>query len=80
MSDIAWIRTNYQVPAKVRGRVRYTGGKEPRLGTITAASGNYLMIRLDGDKRSGLYHPTWCIEYLPNAEITGPQEERHDDR
>jgi hypothetical protein len=67
MSAIAWIRTNYQVPAKVRGRVLYTGSPEPIFGTITAAVGNYLRIRLDGEKRSGFYHPTNCIEYLPNA-------------
>jgi hypothetical protein len=72
MSNIAWIRTNYQVPAKLRGRVRYTGGKEPRLGVITAADGSYLRIRLDGDKRSRWYHPTWCIEYLPTLNKAAP--------
>lgn len=25
----------------------------------------YLIIRLDGDEKTGHYHPTWEIEYLP---------------
>lgn len=58
------IRQHRGVPAKRGGRVRYTGGKVPQLGTITAARGGYLMIRLDGEKHAGPYHPTWGLEYL----------------
>jgi hypothetical protein len=33
-------------------------------GVITGFSGAYLRIRLDGDKHSGRWHPTWRIEYV----------------
>ena len=60
-----YIRSTYDVPAKVGARIRYTGGKEPRDGTIRSAQGAHLMIRLDGDRHvTGPYHPTWEIEYL----------------
>ena len=32
-------------------------------GTITGADGGYLRIRLDGEKHSKRYHPTWNIQY-----------------
>ncbi len=62
--SMQWVRDAYGVPAKRGGRVRYTGDKTPRLGTITAAD-HGLRIRLDGDKRSLPFHPTWELEYLP---------------
>ena len=64
-----YIRSAYNVPAKKGARVEYTGGKEPRLGTITGQNGAHLNIRLDGDKSAtGPYHPTWELRYLD-----GPQ-------
>ena len=62
---MAWIRENYGVPCKRGGRVRYSGAGLPRLGTITKTCLGRLRILLDGDRRSGIYHPTWKIEYLP---------------
>jgi hypothetical protein len=59
-----YIRQYYKVPAKRGGRVRYTGGSEPRLGTIKSARGGYLNIQLDGDKFASTFHPTWELEYL----------------
>lgn len=62
-----YIRADYGVPAKRGARVKYTGGVDAALGTITGSLGHYLRIRLDGSKRSNLYHPTWEIEYVtPN--------------
>lgn len=61
-----WIRRIYGSHIKAGGRVIYSGGKTPRHGTITGAYGAHLRIRLDGDKRSRVFHPRWCIEYLPN--------------
>lgn len=63
--SIDWIRKMYGVPAKVGGRVEYTGGKTPCLGTITGARGGHLRIKLDGDLASNPYHPTWELRYLP---------------
>lgn len=57
-----YIRNHYDVPAK-RGMKVIVYGKP---GVITAADGQYLRIRLDGTKRSGIYHPTDRIEYLEN--------------
>lgn len=54
-----YIRRFYGVPAKRGRRVRFKGVP----GTITGSCNARLRIRLDGDKRSGVYHPTWEIEY-----------------
>ena len=59
-----YIRSMYGVPAARNARVRYTGGRTPREGTITGTMGAYLLIRLDGEQHAKPYHPTWEIEYL----------------
>jgi len=59
-----YIRSQYKVPAKRGGRVRYTGGAEPKEGAITSVNGAHLNIRMDGETTTGKYHPTWEIEYL----------------
>lgn len=77
--SIQWIRDNYGVPAKRGGRVEYTpceGSKDGvALGTIVGTSGQYLKIRLDGDKTSFSYHPTWQLRYL-DAPSPSPSGER----
>lgn len=66
--SMEWVRKNYHVPAKRGGRVEYTGCKTgPRLGTITASAGHRILIRLDGDRDTGIYHPTWELRYLDAA-------------
>ena len=62
--SLEFIRYHYDVPAKRGGRIRYTGGEQPREGTITSAKGGSLMVRFDGDKHAYKLHPTWKIEYL----------------
>jgi hypothetical protein len=62
------IRTTYGVPAKRGGRVEYIGAGKPIPGTITGTSGSYLRIRLDGDKHSLRFHPTWRLRYLAAPE------------
>lgn len=70
MEDYEYIRDTYHVPAKTGGRVRYTGETPCREGTIKKAYGQYLGIRLDGEKQIGRYHPTWALQYLnENGEI-----------
>lgn len=66
---MALVRKLYCVPAKRGMRVRYTGeGKDkPELGTITGACGAHLRMRLDHHKISHIFHPTWELEYLPEA-------------
>ena len=55
-----YIRNYYKVPAKKGGRVLYEG----KPGTIVGARNAYLLIRLDGEKEAGSYHPTYNITYL----------------
>lgn len=62
--SMQYIREACRVPAKRGGRVMYSGDGNRRLGTITRADGAYLLIRLDGEKDSHRYHPTWKLEYL----------------
>ena len=65
------IRKRYGVPAKRGARVRYTYTGdltklvEPRLGIITGSVGDRIRIRMEGDSFTGIYHPTWELEYLP---------------
>ena len=54
-----YIRKTYNVPAKQGGVIEYQG----KIGRILGASGGYLRIKLDGEKRVGLYHPTYNITY-----------------
>lgn len=69
--SIAWVRKHYNVPAKVGGRVEYTGESKPQFGTICGTSGSHLSIRLDGIKHSMPFHPTWKLRYL-DAEASSP--------
>lgn len=66
---MAYVRDYYRVPAKRGGRIEYTGGKEPRLGTIVSASNGRINVRLDGDKHALPHHPTWEIRYLDAPKI-----------
>lgn len=60
-----YIREAYGVPAKRGGRVEYSGaGRKGLLGTITGSKGARLLIRLDGNKHSHIFHPTWEMRYL----------------
>lgn len=54
-----YIRNRYGVPAKRGARVVADG----KPGTIVAARGGHLRIRLDGEKRTGSWHPTWNMDY-----------------
>lgn len=59
------VRAAYGVPAHRGTRVEYTAFGKVRGGVITSARGTHLRIRLDGEQRPRLFHPTWCISYLP---------------
>lgn len=59
-----YIRWFYEVPAYRGRRVSYNG----RIGVITGSRGMYIRIRLDGEKRSYIYHPTYEIDYEPKEE------------
>lgn len=66
--SMEYIRTTYGVPAKRGGRVVYTyPANVPRYGTITGTRGAKLRIRMDGQTKSLIYHPTWELKYLVTA-------------
>lgn len=67
--SLADIRTAYRVPAKRGGRVEYTGTGKPQFGTITGADGAHLIIKIDGAKCAGRFHPTWELRYLPDNAV-----------
>lgn len=72
---MAWVRKNYDVPAKRGCRVEYTGEgpNKPELGTITSARGGHLRIRLDSSPKHPLiFHPTWRLRYLSASEGKQP--------
>lgn len=59
-----YINETYGLNIKKGDRVRYTGSKAARYGTITGTHAGKLKIKMDGDKSADIYHPTWNIEYL----------------
>ena len=61
---LEYIRQRYQVPAKRLGRVRVNGS----FGTITGATGGYLIVRFDGGPRRRC-HPTWRVEYYNDGVV-----------
>lgn len=68
MSAADYVRRYYGVPAKRGMRVIADGHP----GTITGytRAGAYLRVRLDGERRSDSWHPTWRMDYLgPNGEL-----------
>lgn len=64
--SLDYIRNQYGVPAKKGARVEYTGdrSKGTQLGVVTGAQGGHVLIRIDGEKASLPYHPTWELKYL----------------
>lgn len=66
--SLEYIRTYYNVPARLRGRVEYTGNGKSQQGTIVGASGAHLEIRLDGTEEALPFHPTWKLRYLSKDE------------
>lgn len=59
-----YIKSYYGVDAK-RGQRVVANGKP---GVITGADGQYVTIRLDGEKHAKPYHPIDGIDYAPAAE------------
>jgi hypothetical protein len=61
-----YIRGAYGVPARRGARIRYTGETPAVLGTVVAARGQYLRVRLDCESPRPIVtlHPTWEVEFL----------------
>ena len=66
--SIEYIRKAYGLTCKVGYRVRYSPpGETPREGKIVGATYAYLRIKMEDTPHAGLYHPTWCLEFLSEA-------------
>lgn len=57
--SMEYIRQHYGIPAKRGLRIKFCGHP----ATITGSEDARLRIRIDGDDRSVIVHPTWRIEY-----------------
>jgi hypothetical protein len=68
-----YVRKTYGVPAYIGVRVQLLGGT---MGTIVPAkhSLNYVHIRIDGARTSGVYHPTDGLTYLLEQQFVQPIE------
>lgn len=62
MNSFEYLRTSpvRNMPWIKRG-VRCEMGGKP--GVVTAGDGGYIRVRLNGEKRSGRYHPHWQAVY-----------------
>lgn len=69
--EFDYVRSYYGVPAG-RG-VRVIADGKP--GRITSGDGHYIRVRLDGEARSGIYHPTWRMEYLSVSAGGGSEQQ-----
>ena len=66
----SYINKSYNLNIKKGSRVMY--GSKP--GTVIGARGAHVVIRLDGDKNTGLYHPKWNLTYLGCEHEEGQSE------
>ena len=65
--SMKYIRKTYGVPVKRGACVEFTCPGGVIQGTITSSRGPYILVRLDGDKFSMPFHPTWRMRYLDAA-------------
>jgi len=59
-----WIRRHYNVPAKRGMKVIAQGRK----GIIVGSKGEYLRVRVEGEKNTISFHPEWEMEYIINLD------------
>jgi hypothetical protein len=56
---LQYVRDYYQVPAYKGVRVNVYG----KSGVIVGGDGPYICVKVDGEKRTGNYHPTDGVTY-----------------
>ncbi|UKI11221.1 MULTISPECIES: hypothetical protein [Variovorax] len=62
---LPYIRTRFKVPARRGGRVEL----QDRFGTIRGSSGEYLLVKFDGEETAVIVHPV-DLNYVENGEAT----------
>ena len=63
--SMKWIRKHYNVPAK-RGMEVIA---QRRHGIIVGSKGEYLRVRIDGEKNIISFHPTHEMKYIVKNEV-----------
>ena len=63
--SLEYIRNYYGVPAKRGMKVKFFN----KSSIIVGSRGAYLKIRLDGERDSKPYHPTYELEYVGSTHI-----------
>lgn len=66
-TSFGYVRAYYGVPAKRGARVVADG----KPGRITSGDGAHIRVRLDGEKHSRPWHPTWRLDYLDGRGVRG---------
>ncbi len=69
--SLRYIRRYYEVPAHRGARVEYIGHQDAKQGTVVGSAGARIRVRMDGEKHTGIYHPTWEMRYLT---ATAPEQ------
>jgi len=59
-SSLAWVRRNYNVPAFKDVQITFQG----KPAVILGGRRQYVRLRVEGEKRPVVTHPTWAITYL----------------
>lgn len=75
--SMEYIRKHYTQNARRGARVQYTGEAVAQQGTITGTCGARLRVRMDGEKHTGIYHPTWEMHYLQQATEKSSMKSSH---
>jgi hypothetical protein len=70
--SLDYVRRYYGVPAR-RGMRVVADGKP---GVITCGAGAHIRIRLDGEKRSHPWHPTWHMDYGDGRDYSAEHDAR----
>jgi len=63
--SMKWIRERYNVPAR-RGRKVIAQGRK---GVIVGSKGEYLRVRVEGEKNILSFHPEFEMEYIIDLDI-----------
>ena len=65
-----YINNMYHTSFKTGSRVEYAGGKQQKLGIVVGVgSGASLLIKLDGEEKTGSYHPTWRLTMIAKESL-----------
>jgi hypothetical protein len=71
---LPYIRVRFKVPARRGGRVELHG----KFGMITGASGEYLLVKFDGETSAVIVHPVEP-NYVETGEATEPPPQMPED-